>query len=255
MQRKFETEKKVADLQLQIVRNQLDPHFVMNAVNSIIDSISDENKEEARQHLLHFSRLQRSLLFLDIQMPVMSGFEVLQAIYQAQVKPVVIFVTAYDEFAIQAIRSSAFDYLLKPVDETELISAVERLIATYKQKEQADNFQKLIGQVTQKKLRFNTTGGFMLVNPEDIVYIQADWNYSEIHVSKDKHEVVTMNIGAVEELLPAGQFARISRSVIINLAYLEKVQRARRLRTLRKDDVTYEFKIPILRIRYLESLV
>ncbi|MFO7368693.1 MAG: histidine kinase [Bacteroidales bacterium] len=62
MQRKFETEKKIADLQLQIVRNQLDPHFVMNAVNSIIDSISDEEKEEARQHLLHFSSLQRSLL-------------------------------------------------------------------------------------------------------------------------------------------------------------------------------------------------
>jgi hypothetical protein len=62
MQRKVETERKIADLQLQIVRNQLDPHFVMNAVNSIIDSISDEKKEEARQHLLHFSSLQRSLL-------------------------------------------------------------------------------------------------------------------------------------------------------------------------------------------------
>ncbi len=60
--RKFETEKKIADLQLQIVRNQLDPHFIMNAVNSIIDSISDGEKEEARQHLLHFSKLQRSLL-------------------------------------------------------------------------------------------------------------------------------------------------------------------------------------------------
>ncbi|MFO7368692.1 MAG: LytTR family DNA-binding domain-containing protein [Bacteroidales bacterium] len=200
-------------------------------------------------------QLKPDLLFLDIQMPVMSGFEVLQAIYQAQVKPAVIFVTAFDEFAIQAIRSSAFDYLLKPVDETELFTAVERMLATYKQKEQHEHYQKLIGQVTTKKLRFNTTGGFMLVNPDDIVYIQADWNYSEIHVSKDKHEVVTMNIGAVEEILPAGQFARISRSVIINLAYLEKVQRARRLCTLRKDEVAYEFKIPILRIRYLESLV
>jgi two-component system LytT family response regulator len=200
-------------------------------------------------------QLKPDLLFLDIQMPVMSGFEVLRAIYQAQVKPVVIFVTAYDEFAIQAIRSAAFDYLLKPVDETELVTAVERLLATYQQKEQAENFHKLIGQLKLKKLRFNTTGGFMLVNPEDIVYIQADWNYSEIHVSKDKHEVVTMNIGAVEEILPAGQFARISRSVIINLAYLERVQRIRRLCTLRKDDETYEFKIPILRIRYLESLV
>ncbi len=200
-------------------------------------------------------QLKPDLLFLDIQMPIMNGFEVLQTLYQAQVKPFVIFVTAYDEFAIQAIRSSAFDYLLKPVNETELITAVERLLATYKQKEQAENFSKLINQVKLKKLRFNTTGGFMLVNPEDIVYIQADWNYSEIHLSKDKHEVVTLNIGAVEETLPPGQFARISRSVIINLAYLEKVHRAKRLCTLRKNDVTFEFKIPILRIRYLERLV
>lgn len=229
---------------------QLETLLNKNPRLTIIDRISDPRLAVGK-----ILQLKPDLLFLDIQMPVMSGFELLQAIYQAQVKPVVIFVTAYDEFAIQAIRSSAFDYLLKPVDETELFTAVERLLATYKQNKQTENYQKLIRQVTTKKLRFNTTGGFMLVNPEDIVYIQADWNYSEIHVSKDKHEVVTMNIGAVEDILPAGQFARISRSVIINLAYLEKVQRARRLCTLRKDDVAYEFKIPILRIRYLESLV
>lgn len=185
----------------------------------------------------------------------MNGFDVLQAIGQTDIRPSVIFVTAFDRYAIQAIKSSAFDYILKPIDETELTLAVERFIAANALKEQKSNYEKLIGQMSKKKIRFNTTGGFILINTEDVVYIQADWNYSEIHFSKEKCEVVSMNLGSVEEMLPQGSFARINRSIIINLAWLEKVHRGKRICVLRKDDVAYEFKIPILRIRYLEGLI
>src|SRR5512145_3130536 len=106
--------------------NRLETLLNKNPRLNILAKISDPRLAVGK-----ILQLKPELLFLDIQMPVMSGFEVLQAIYQAQVKPVVIFVTAYDEFAIQAIRSSAFDFLLKPIDETELITAVERLLATY----------------------------------------------------------------------------------------------------------------------------
>jgi two-component system LytT family response regulator len=217
---------------------------------NIADKIT--NPRKALETIL---QIKPDLIFLDIQMPGMNGFDLLEALSKTDVKPFVIFVTGFDQFAIQAIKASAFDYLLKPIDPIELNIAVERFLAQYNRNQTEAGYSVILEQITAKKIRFNSTGGFILLNPEDIVYIQADWNYSEIHISKEKYEVVTMNLGSVEEVLPKGRFARINRSVIINLAYLEKVQRGKRLCILRKDGVSYEFKIPILRIRYLEGLV
>ena len=195
-----------------------------------------------------------NLLFLDIQMPEMDGFQLLEALNHTYDKPFVIFVTAFDKFAIQAVRAAAFDYLLKPVDRNELSLAIERFTSIHKHENYEKHYTQLIEQAAKKKIKFNTTGGFTLIDPQEIIYIQADWNYSEIHFSKDKHDVVALNLGTVENMLPKGCFARINRSVIVNVSYLDKVQRAKRKCFLKKDDVTYEFKIPIIRIRFLEEM-
>jgi two-component system LytT family response regulator len=192
------------------------------------------------------------LVFLDIQMPGKTGFEIVEALQSTNVKPFIIFITAFDRFAIQAIKASAFDYLLKPIDPAELALSLERFLAHFDKREKEISYTTLLQQAIKKKIRFNTTGGFILVDPQDIVYIQADWNYSEIHYSREKYELVAMNLGRVEEILPQGMFARINRSVIINLSFLEKVQRSKRLCYLRKEDVVYEFRIPLLKIRNLE---
>jgi len=195
------------------------------------------------------------LLFLDIQMPGKSGFDILGEIHRAGVKPCVIFVTAFENFAIQAIKASAFDYLLKPVDRTELAVAVERAINQINGREPERNYSLLLEMTSRKKLKFNTAGGFFLIDPSDIVYIQADWNYSEIHLGKEKYEVVVVNLGEIEKMLPPSEFARISRSVIVNLKYLSKVQRIKRLCILNKDGEVFQFRIPLLRIRDLEKLL
>jgi|GEM_PF-37671 len=195
------------------------------------------------------------LLFLDIQMPGKSGFEILGELRRAGVKPCVIFVTAFENFAIRAIKASAFDYILKPVDRSELAVAVERAIARINDTESERNFSLLLEMTSRKKLRFNTAGGFILIDPSDIIYVQADWNYSEIHLGKEKHEVVVVNIGEIEKMLPPQEFARISRSVIVNLKYLSKVQRIKRLCILNKDGEVFQFRIPLLRIRDLEKLL
>ena len=210
---------------------------------------------DAKNALEAIIRMKPDLVFLDIQMPLMSGFDMLDALNQTGIKPFVIFVTAFDRFAIQAIRASAFDYLLKPVDKEELALSVERFMVRFSQQEREVSYTAILEQLSGKKLRFNTTGGFVLIDPRDIIYIKADWNFSEIHLSQEKHETVAMNLGSVEEMLPQGCFARINRSVIINLTYLERVQRGKRLCVLKKDGITYNFRIPILRIRYLEGLV
>jgi len=188
-------------------------------------------------------------------MPGMTGFDILEILSKTTVRPVVIFITAFDNYAIQAIRASAFDYLLKPVDRLELALSVERAISLIQLQEHGSNYNLLLGYTMKKKIRFNTTGGFIMIDPEEILFIQADWNYSEIYLSRDKKEVVVVNLGTIETLLPVGNFARISRSVIINLKYLTKVQRGKRLCILKKEDDSFQFKIPLLRIRDLEEML
>lgn len=238
-----------------IVDNEL--HSINELKNSLLEHKQIEivaavsNPLQAISIILKF---KPDLLFLDIQMPEMDGFQLLEVLSHTDVKPFVVFVTAFDKFAIQAVRASAFDYLLKPVDRNELTIAIERFKCMHKSESIEKNYTQLIEQTTKKKLKFNTTGGFTLIDPQDIIYIQADWNYSEIHLSKEKHEVVTLNIGTIETMLPKCRFARINRSVIVNLSYLDKVQRTKRLCVLKKEGATFEFKIPIVRIRFLEEL-
>ena len=216
----------------------------------VISKISDPSRAVAE-----ILQIKPDLLFMDIQMPGITGFDIVSALDQTSVKPAIIFVTAFEQYAIRALRASAFDYLLKPVDRGEMVQVIDRFIAKAREKKLESNYSLLLDQVNGKKMRFNTTGGFVVVDPREIVYIQADWNYSELYLSKEKHELVALNLGKVEEMLPKGKFARISRSVIINLDYLEKVHRGKRLCLLKKENISYEFKIPLLRIRYLEGLI
>jgi two-component system, LytTR family, response regulator len=196
------------------------------------------------------------LVFLDIQMPGMNGFDVIKALKDAGATPYVIFVTAYDHFAIEAIKHSVFDYILKPVDKKELQKSVDRFLVSFDEKQTAPCYEKLLEAVNPyRKVRFSVMGGIILMPLNDILYAQADWNYAIVYRAKDDAEPVTMNLGAIEKILPTTQFVRINRSVIVNLNYLYRIKRADRQCVLKKDGVEYTFNIPVARIKYLEKIV
>ena len=118
------------------------------------------------------------LLLLDIQMPGQSGFDLLHALRNAGISPHVIFVTAHSEFAIEAIKSAAFDYILKPVDPVQFSLAIERYFHHFNGKNRQD-FDLLLKQTgIEGKIRFNILGGFILIDHRDIVYVKADWHSS-----------------------------------------------------------------------------
>jgi two-component system LytT family response regulator len=189
-------------------------------------------------------RLQPHLLMLDIQMPVITGFDVLKQLKMNGLKPYTIFVTAFDQYAIQAIKAGAFDYLLKPVDPDELAEAIAKVKSDYPQHNLEHRLELLENELnSHRKIRFNTRSAYILLHPVEIMYIEADANYSEIYLSKQKREVVSMNLGAVEAMLPK-QFIRISRSVIINSDYLVKVSGVNKRCKLKKDEEEIEFTIP-----------
>jgi two-component system LytT family response regulator len=219
---------------IQVEKNIID---INEAVNFILD-------------------IKPQLLFLDIQMPGMTGFELVNKLWKYQFKPDIIFVTAFNQYAIQAIRLAALDYLIKPVIPEELEQALLKL----REKRSETSYDEKIGKLIQEtvnshRIKISTTGGFTLVNPKDIIHIQADWNYAELFYSKEKSDLVTINIGSLEKILPTANFFRISRSEIINTTYLTKVSRKKRLAFLNKDGMEYTFKIPLLRIRTLERFL
>jgi len=218
---------------------------------SLIDKINDP---EIAVNIILEKRPE--LIFLDIQMPRMTGFELVNELWKNNFKPDIIFVTAYDHFAIQAIRCAALDYLIKPVIPEELQQALFK----FNEKKRGENYderiQDLLKQtVNGNRIKLSTTGGFTMVKTEDIIHVQADWNYAEIFYDKENSDLVTVNIGSFEKMLPERSFFRISRSVIINTSYLTKVSRKKRTAILNKDGVEYSFQVPLLRIRALESFL
>jgi len=165
-------------------------------------------------------KLQPDLVFLDIEMPVLNGFELLEK--AGEVNFAIIFTTGYDQYAIKAIRFSALDYLLKPVDPKELVAAVHK-VDVQKLRPTEEQLSLLMDRVKQKdrlitKVAIPTAEGFELLPSEDIVYCEADDNYTHL-VLKDKRKVTACrtlkDIG--EQLQEFAFFVRVHHSYIVNL--------------------------------------
>ncbi|MCD4697879.1 MAG: LytTR family DNA-binding domain-containing protein [Bacteroidales bacterium] len=196
------------------------------------------------------------LIFLDVQMPGKNGFELIKSLKKFNLKTTVIFVTAHHEYAINAMKVAAFDYLLKPVVFKELEDSIQR----YREKQQESLNEKKVDKLLDildksGKISFNTRTGYIYVAPGDIVYCCADINYTEILFSLNRKEVVTLNIGKVEEMLDNPKFYRISRSHLINTDFLVKADRKTKTCELFKDNDKFIVPAPPKQIRLLEKLI
>ncbi|WP_276088633.1 LytTR family DNA-binding domain-containing protein [Pedobacter sp. JY14-1] len=168
------------------------------------------------------------LIFLDIAMPGENGFDLIPAIKQAGAY--VIFTTAYDQYALKAIKANALDYLLKPIDIDELTEAVgkaEKVIGANKgEQPQAGNLQNLAASLSDKaeprKISLPNGQGYSLVSIDDIVHIEADSNYSVFYFTGREQITVSKVLKEYEEILPQDQFIRIHKSSIVNLNYIKE---------------------------------
>jgi two-component system LytT family response regulator len=170
------------------------------------------------------------LLFLDIQMPEISGFEVLEAI-GAQTLPCVIFVTAYDKYALRAFEVHALDYLLKPFTGERFQSALERAKAQIKSRGGEQLNQKLVSLLEDirkdktylERLVVKSAGRIFFLNVEEIDWIEAAENYVRLHTGRESHLIHgTMN--KLASRLDPARFLRIHRSTIINVKRIKELQ-------------------------------
>lgn len=158
------------------------------------------------------------LVFLDIEMPGMNGFAMLESLGSVNFE--VIFVTSYDQYAIKAFRVNALDYLLKPLDEKELVSAVDRC-ATQVQKNKT---VPLISSVpnSAKRLVLPVRDGYFFVNVINIIRLEADGNYTQIFLQDGSKHVVAKTLKDFEQNLVEYQFIRVHKSHLINLNFVKR---------------------------------
>ncbi|MEI7830266.1 MAG: LytTR family DNA-binding domain-containing protein [Prolixibacteraceae bacterium] len=188
-------------------------------------SSAAEARELLKKHDVDF-------IFLDISMPKEDGFTFLTTIPKENY--CIIFVTAFEDYALRALKASAIDYLLKPITPLDLVDAVSKAIQHYEllnsRQQEKNNYNDslknlgeniILGSKSLTKITVSEQFGFQIVNTSDIMYLEADSNYTIIHLSGLKKIVATRTMGDFEKILDQPEFFRIHKSIIINFNFLK----------------------------------
>lgn len=166
---------------------------------------------------------QPDIVFLDIQMPDGTGFDVLNGVKEKNFE--VIFITAHEEFAIKAIKFSALDYLLKPIDPSELESALSKAIEMIDGKSeqlQYETLQKNMNPSEKRRLVLKTQESVHVVELDQVIRCEADRNYTSFYLTENRKILVSKTLKEYELLLASHNFLRVQQSHLININYVDR---------------------------------
>jgi len=191
--------------------------------------------------LNNIETLNPDLLFLDIEMPVINGFEILEKIMNTNFS--VVFVTAYNQFALKAFRFNALDYLVKPFDTKELIEAVAKAEKRIKpSSNQLMQLQKQLQGEPINKIAIPSNNGVSFIDFNEIIYVEASNNYSKLVLTEKRSFTISKTLKDVQEVLEERHFLRVHRQYIVNLNCLKQFNRNDSIITMNNGDI-----IPIAR--------
>lgn len=206
----------------EFLKNTLKQHFIQLDIIAEPDNVPDA-VTAIREH-------EPDIVYIDVEIKLGTGLDVL-----AQLKDksfVVIFTTAFDKFAIEAFRHQAIDYLLKPIQRSQIIETTRRAIQQIETVRNSRNIDQILQRLqlpdTQNiKLSIYTLKGIEFEDIEDIIYAEAKGNYTEFFLRSGKKVTSSRRIGEIEEGLPVKTFFRIHHSYIVNLQYVIKYHKGR----------------------------
>ncbi len=192
--------------------------------------------ENVKSGLEAIAAIQPDLVFLDIQMPDGTGFDLLKAVPNKNFE--VIFITAHEEFAIKAIKFSALDYILKPVDPEELRSAVERALQAMTEEASEPQFEALQNNIQpnqKRRLVLKTQESVHVVDLDQIIRCEADRNYTSFFLKEGRKILVSRTLKDYETLLTGHNFLRVQQSHLINLNYVDRYDKGNGGAVVMKD--------------------
>ncbi len=181
----------------------------------------------AKEGVMSIKKNNPDLVFLDVEMPWMNGFEMLDML--SEINFSVIFTTAHDEFAARAFRISAVDYLLKPVDASDLKQAVQKVEKKLEEGSSLQHISNLLRNIKQpqsdQKIALPNREGYEFVDVSSIIYLGAEGAYTKVQMQDKKTLLISRTLGDVEELLPPELFQRIHHSTLVNVSYISQFLR------------------------------
>jgi two-component system, LytTR family, response regulator len=224
---------------------------LLEETSSFKEIIEASSVNNANSVMLQFDP---DLVFLDIKMPGKDGFSFINDLKLSYRNPEIVFVTAYEQFAVKALRNKAFDYLLKPVNRKDLKQCIARFIEH--KRESVTSVNQINGQIKKDvipRIRVNTRSGTIFINPSTILFCKADGNYTTICTGIKQH-LCSLNIGKVHEMLPGNGFIRVGRSHIINFEFITLIERKESTVTLVRDGETVTLKLPKHHLKDLDMI-
>jgi len=177
-----------------------------------------------KEGVFAINKCNPDIVFLDIEMPEENGFKLFE--YFDIINFEVIFTTAYKQYAIDAIKFSALDYLLKPINYIDLRDVLTRLEKKQKKSSNTAQIEAFLSNINNEPGNFNkialpTLDGFQLQKVSNIVYCQAEENYTKIFTNRNEAILVARTLKNIEEMLPAEIFFRIHKSYLVNMNYIK----------------------------------
>lgn len=206
-----------------------DEHYCVEVLSTLLKKYCPEvtvlaTCSSGEEGLKAIHEYQPDLVFLDVEMPRMNGFQLLESLPEINFD--LVFTTSYDQYAIKAIRFSALDYLLKPIDREELQKAVNK--AGKRQSGSINQqLQLLLQKINQPATRVNkvampTMEGLQMINVADIISCASDSNYTILHLKDKQKLVVSRTLKEIEEILEEHSFVRVHHSYMVNLNEVTK---------------------------------
>lgn len=242
-------------LQSIIIDDEKHAIELLSALLQNIPYVEVENTFTSPLNALKFvAKNNIDLIFIDVQMPEMSGIEFVQTISELKIQPYIIFVTAHDQYLLDALRVNALDFLLKPVDIAELEEAVQRIKIRSKDDFSA-RLEKLLEINQRKKLKFNTRSGFVTFFEDEVLYVKADGVYSTIRLVNGKEIIISQNLGKIEKQFGNKALIKIHRSVIANANYIFEINRGKKECTLVVDADNYKLRVSSEGLKLIEEFI
>ena len=181
----------------------------------------------AKEGIMSIKKHNPDLIFLDVEMPWMNGFEMLEVL--GEINFSIIFTTAYNEFAAKAFRISAIDYLLKPIDANDLKAAIQKVEHKMDEGSNLQHINNLLKNIKQpnseQKIALPQREGYEFVEVSSIIYLTAEGAYTKVYIKDKKTMLISRTLGDVEELLPQELFQRIHHSTLVNVTCIAQFLR------------------------------
>jgi two-component system, LytTR family, response regulator len=211
-----------------------DEPLARERIRTLLEGESDvESIAECGDGLSAISLIERErpdLIFLDIQMPELDGFRVLEALSDALPLPAIIFVTAYDKYALRAFEVHALDYLLKPFDRERFSRALERARSHLRREKKGALDERLLSLLADiksepkhlERLVIKSSGRVFFLKTEELDWIEAASNYVRLHAGSESH-LMRETMSALEAKLDPKKFLRVNRSAIVNIEKIKEL--------------------------------